>query len=376
MSLLNMPTEYFLSTAPLRKNAVPLWSCSDYCWYSVDHWLYQYNYETRATKKVFRLPRKAEHLKGRLTDALARSAVRQLLRPAANIHHLVELPGGDLVVVFDRVYWYSPKIHGCFAEVLSSDAQPPLATPLRGGMAVHPHSQCAYYGEYNDDPAGVRVARVNVSARRVEVCWTFPRSVIRHIHAIHYDRFRNRLWICTGDRDHESSLYYSDDEFATVHRFAGGDQSWRAIAILFDETGMEWGMDAGKDAPSDAINLIYRYEFAQARRSVLATIGNPAYATCEFTDGTAVMQTSFEPGRQQDTTEEAALWFRGSDRQWRQGVGIPYSSKPRYGAGRYASILIAQGISPTGKLLMTPVNCRDWNFTLLMMNVRTTQIKQ
>src|SRR5690606_8868361 len=111
---------------------------------------------------------------------------------------------------------------------------------------VHPFSQRVYYGEYlNGHYRDIRVCRVDIETHKVETCWSFPRSETKHIHAIHYDRFRNRLWICTGDRDHESSFYYTDDEFATVHHFAGGDQSWRAIAMLFDETGMEWGMDAG-----------------------------------------------------------------------------------------------------------------------------------
>lgn len=362
------PTEPVTAT-PVRKGAVPLWSCAKYCWCSIDHWLYRYDYATGDMRRVFRTPRKSETLAGRIADALARSAIRQWLRPGASIHHLVELPGGDVVVIFDRVYWHSPSVHGQTAEVLSSSAQPPLVTPLRGGVAVHPHSSCVYYGEYKNDQNGVRIARVDISKRKVEVCWSFERSEIRHVHAIHYDRFRNRLWICTGDRDHESSFYYTDDEFATVHRFAGGDQSWRAIAILFDETGMEWGMDAGKDAPADAINLIYRYEFESARRTVLATIGNPAYAACEFTDGTAMLQTTYEPGRSQDTTEEAALWFRGVDRQWQPYFSLSYASKPRPGAGLYASLMLPRGVSPKEFLVVTPANCQKFSYTLISINV-------
>lgn len=365
MTSLELKLNRQATATPVRSGAVPLWSCAKYCWCSIDHWLYRYDYATSDLRKIFRLPRKAETLAGRITDALARSAIRQWLRPGASIHHLVELPGGDVVVIFDRVYWHSPTVHGQSAQVLSSSARPPLATPLRGGVAVHPHSSCVYYGEYKDDPNGVRIARVDVSNRAVDVCWQFERSEIRHIHAIHYDRFRNRLWICTGDRDHESSFYYTDDEFTTVHRFAGGDQSWRAIAMLFDETGMEWGMDAGKDAPADAINLIYRYEFEGAQRTVLATIGNPAYAACEFPDGTAMMQTTYEPGRSQDTTEEAALWFRGRDREWRKCFWLPYASRPRVGTSKYGFLMLPSGVSPAERVLTTPANCRRYNFKLL-----------
>jgi hypothetical protein len=247
-----------------------------------------------------------------------------------------------------------------------------MATPLRGGAAVHPLTQRVYYGEYlNGHDRDIRVCRVDVETRKVETCWSFSRSEIKHIHAIHYDRFRNRLWICTGDRDHESSFYYTDDEFATVQRFSGGDQSWRAIAVIFDETGMEWGMDAGKDAPAAAINQIYRYDFPSGQRSLLATIGNPAYAACEFTDGTAMMQTTFEPGRLQETPAEAALWFRGIDRQWRQCMSIPHVPHARAGGSRYASILLPSGTSPSGQLLCTPLNCEPWHDVLMDVRLRT-----
>lgn len=342
------------------------WSDDQGCWCTHDHWIYRYDYATERLTKVFRIPAKSNALLDRFKDMLARSWPRRKWRPGSGIHHLVQLANKDVVVVHDRVYWYSPGHHGRFAEPLNSEVVLPLVTPLRGGMAVHGQSQHVYYGEYlNGHQRDIHVIRVDVASGRVYECWAFQRSEIKHIHAIHYDGFRNRLWICTGDLDHESNIYYTDDEFTTVHRFAGGDQSWRAIALLFDETGMEWGMDAGKDAPADAINRIYRYDFSTGQRSELAVIGNPAYAACEFTDGTAMIQTTFEPGRSQDTREEAALWLRGTDRQWRQCLGLPYAPTPRQRVGRYGSIKVPQGISPAGQVLCTPVNCQGGHHKLI-----------
>ena len=354
---------------PVHPEMLPHWSDATGCWCTHDHWAYWFTYETSSLRKVFRIPPKFSSLQGRIKDWLARSWLKRKLKPGPGLQSLVELPSQEVLVIYDQIYLYSPARHGTCAEVLRVDIDPPMATPLRGGIAVHPRSNCAYYGEYHDDPIGTRVARVNAAKRKVEVCWRFPRSEIRHIHAIHYDRFRDRLWICTGDKDHESSFYYTDDEFHTVHRFAGGDQSWRAIAVLFDETGMEWGMDAGKDAPADAINLIYRYDFNAAKRTVLANIGNPAYAASEFTNGTAMIQTSFEPGRKQDTRQEAALWFRGLDRQWRQCLGLPYAPTPRRGVSSYGFIMLPQGISPAGSLICTPVNCTQSNYTMHLLRL-------
>lgn len=245
---------------PVHPEMLAHWSDAQGCWRTHDHWIY--DYATECLAKVFKLPATSNALRSRFKDMLARSWPRRMWRPGPGIHLLVQLANKDVLVVHDRVYWYSPSQYGLFAEPLTSEAVRTLAAPLRGGMVVHAQSQQVYYGEYlNGHQRDIRVVRVDVTSQRVEVCWTFPRSEIKHIHAIHYDRFRNSLWICTGDLDHESNIYYTDDEFTTVHHFAGGDQSWRAIALLFYETGMEWGMDAGKDAPADAINCIYRYDF-------------------------------------------------------------------------------------------------------------------
>lgn len=359
-----------LATTPVRcepvgKGLVPLWSDAGKCWCVSDQWFYRFEYASSTLTKVFRLPPKSRSVPGRLKDVLARSAWRQQLWPRANIHHLVELPGGDVVVVYDKIYHFVPGSDAKHARAIETDLVPRLDWPLRGGMAVHPGSACVYFGEYNDNPRGVRVVRVHPSTQTVEVCWHFPRNEIRHIHAIHHDRYRNRLWICTGDRDHESALYFTDDEFQTVQRFAGGDQTWRAIALLFDENGMEWGMDAGQDARADDINRIFRHDFATGKRTELAVIGNPVYAACGFDDGTAVMQTSFEPKRQQDTPAETALWWRDHERQWQSIMSLPFKAHEPRGVGRYGHLMLPVGVSPAGQLLCTPVNTASHALTLL-----------
>lgn len=347
----------------------PVWSDAEGCWCTRDLWVFRFDYRTGQFRKVFRLPRKANGLLARVKDALARSALRRRLRPGADVDNLVQLANGEVVVIFDQVYRYVPGRPGEYnAEVLPTTAKPPMAAPLRGGVAVHGPSQRVYFGEYlNGHQRDIRVFRVDTTARSVDACWSFPRSDIKHIHAVLYDRFRNRLWICTGDQDHESAFYYTDDEFQTVHRFAGGDQSWRAIAVLFDETGMEWGMDAGKDAPAHAVNRIYRYHFATGERTERAVIGNPAYAACTLSDGTALMQTSFEPGRLQDTPEAVALWLRGHDRTWRPCFELPYRLRPRTGAGRYGHLLLPGGVSPAGQVLCAPVNTTSHAYHLLRL---------
>lgn len=344
--------------APWQPALQPVWSDETGCWCTSDHWVFRYEYASGHLRKVFRLPRKQHSILGRTKDVLARSWLRRRFAPGVGIDTLVQRTNGDLVLVYDQVYWYSPNRHQREAQALPFAGQPALASPLRGGAAVHGHSQHVYFGEYlNGHQRDIRVARVDVNRQRVEVCWTFSRSEIKHVHAIHYDRFRNRLWVCTGDLDHESAFWYTDDEFQTLHRFAGGDQTWRAIAMLFDENGMEWGMDAGKDAPATTLNVVYRYEFENCRRRKVAVIGNPVYGALDLLDGRALMQSAFEPGRKQDTPEEASLWIRSENKEWVMSYSLQFKAGHSWGGTPYGMMLLPSGRVAADQVLFLPINC-------------------
>jgi hypothetical protein len=355
--------------APWQPVMQPVWSDEGGCWCTSDQWVYRFDYQSERLRPQFRLPRKSSSLSGRIQDALARSWLRRRWRPAVAMDTLVVLRNQDIVLVYDQVYWHSPGRHGCTAQALSFHETPALAPPLRGGAAVHGGSQHVYFGEYlNGHQRDIRVLRVDVTTQQVQTCWSFSRTEIKHVHAIHYDPFRDRLWVCTGDLDHESALYYTDDEFQTVHKFGGGDQTWRAIAMWFDAQGVEWGMDAGKDAPATAANRVFRHDFGSGQRSERALIGNPAYAACQVADGSVFLQTSFEPGRQQATEAAATIWHRDVQGNWRRCLSSPYKADPKRRGGQYGALLIPGGRSPVGKLMFSPSNALRCNGELLALS--------
>jgi len=353
---------------------IPHWSNEHGCLCSHDHWILRYVYENQRWSKVCRLPPSEKTLTARLRDGLARSWVRTRFFPGPGLENVACLDSQTTLIIHDRVYLHRVGREGMQAKALPWKGSRPLYTPLTDGIAVHPVSKKAYFGEYlNGRKLGVRIYCVDAQTESVQVCWTFSGNDAKHVHAVHYDRFRNRLWVCTGDLDHESVIYFTDDEFVSLKRFGGGDQSWRAIALLFDESGVEWGMDAGKDAPAETINRIYRHDFATGQRTERAVIGNPAYAACDLNDGTAVMATNFEPGRRQDTPEEVALWHRGPDGMWRKVMSMPHMHRPRKGQGAYGQLLLPRGVSPQGHVLVTPINTRDHHYHLLDISLPSPQ---
>src|SRR5690606_32225381 len=107
-------------------------------------------------------------------------------------------------------------------------------------MALCTVEDTVYYGEYrsnggfsgDSERTPIHVWR-STKGDTFEKAWQFTN--VRHIHAISHDPFTNRIWVTTGDRDEESALWYTDDNFATLHKFIGGSQQYRAIQLLFTE---------------------------------------------------------------------------------------------------------------------------------------------
>ncbi|MEE2000426.1 hypothetical protein QWY20_03085 [Alkalimonas sp. MEB108] len=358
-----------LNAQLLHSNMVVHYSTPEYCLCSSDHSVFRFRYDTNSFVKICQLPPKKKGIFGWLKDKIARLYRR--FEPAPGIGNLTETPDGTIVIVYDRIYLYKPHAgsHSGIAKPLGAELER-LAPPLRNGLAVDPVNNLVYFGEYlNNHSRDIRVIGIDTVTCEVKVCWQFSRQEIKHIHAIIYDAYRKRLWLTTGDNNEESAFYYTDDGFSTVHKFAGGDQSWRAIGILFDETGMEWGMDAGKDAAADEINHIWRWDFASNSRTLRCVIGNPAYAISQLDNGGAILATTFEPGRLQDTPEQAALWYRSPTGEWQQVYSQNYLYRAMPGISKYGMIYIPAGIIPCKNLLFSPVNCQLSHLQLLKINL-------
>lgn len=367
-------TEKLVPGAPehLAKNMVIHWSDGEVALGTVDVWIYRFTYRTRQLTRLGRIPAKGRGFKARLRDFLARNPILQRFRPNGGICHAQPFPDGSILLIYDRIYL--ARLHGSQLEVSIIDDTPigEYATPLRGGIAIHPESNKAYFGEYlNGHSRSINIYCIDPENKQVTRCWTFPRSEIKHVHAIHHDPYRNRLWVLTGDSDSESAFYYTDDEFKTLQRFAGGSQQWRAIGLLFEADAMEWGMDAGQDAPAEVVNRVFRYSFSTAQVEELAVIGNPAYAMVRCVDGGAVMATTFEPRRKQDTFRGAEIWHRRALGEWKRIAGFEYELHRRQGVSSYGMAYLPKGLLPAEQLTTTLINCKDYEYSNVIIDLRS-----
>jgi len=123
-----------------------------------------------------------------------------------------------------------------------------LARPcrvLRSACAIDQRGDI-YFGEYlaNEDRGPMRIYRYASGSDAVETVLTFPENSIRHIHGIYFDRYTSSLVCLTGDRKSECKMLRSVDGFNSVETIGEGDETWRAVSMLFTDSSMMYGTDA------------------------------------------------------------------------------------------------------------------------------------
>ncbi len=111
-------------------------------------------------------------------------------------------------------------------------------------IAVVPDGR-AYWGEYFDNAARdeVHIFASDDSGMHWHVAYTFPKSALRHVHNILYDRWRKCLWIFTGDYGTECKILCASLDLATMEEVVAGNQQARAVAAIVDESGLFFASD-------------------------------------------------------------------------------------------------------------------------------------
>lgn len=119
--------------------------------------------------------------------------------------------------------------------------------------------------------------------------YTFPPGKIRHIHAVQYDSYSEKIWVATGDRDDESKIGYFNLDSNDFSVLFSGSQKFRAVSLLFSKDSIYWGMDA----PSIE-NFIFRVNRSNLNKEKIKSIGNPAYYSYKTKDGLMLLGTVVE----------------------------------------------------------------------------------
>ena len=231
----------------------------------------------------------------RETASFSRLAQRLLRFQVTNV---VPLANGDLFVTFDKSVGVVRD--GKF-QILKGLARP--CRVLRAACALDENGDI-YFGEYlaNEERGEIRIYRYSNESDAIETVRTFPEKDVRHIHGIYFDKFTKSLYCLTGDDEKECRIIRSADGFQTIEIVGQGDETWRAVSILFSENSFFYGMDA-----EHRTNCIYKVDRQTRQRKSLGEVNGTVFYAKQI-DGNLFFTTTAENAPSQ-TENVAALWL-------------------------------------------------------------------
>ncbi len=103
-----------------------------------------------------------------------------------------------------------------------------------------------YFGEYgnNGNRSSVPIYCSNDGGMSWKEIYTFPANSIKHVHGCYYDKFTEKIWVCTGDFEGENWLLAADREFNKVEKIGDGQQKFRTCNLIFTQEQVHWLMDS------------------------------------------------------------------------------------------------------------------------------------
>ncbi|NIA30705.1 MAG: hypothetical protein GWP06_12435 [Actinobacteria bacterium] len=318
-----------------------------------DHFVFCGKIEDETFHRLGHFSKINPDLQERARDFIGRLKISRFFRKNIVDNQIVVLESGTILVFYDHIY-RSTDGGRSYQSVFQFDKN--IFNPFHDGIAVD-NEDTIYFGEYNCSkrPHKIRIFKGTADGTKWDVCYEFPAGQIFHVHSIKYDSYRNRLWICTGDRNEESRLMYTDDKFDNVNISGSGDQNWRIVSLIIGKDYLFWCSD------NDSLGSnIYRFNVNMNRREKLFFVGKPSYYSKKLSDGTLAISTTYEPEssftketRPHPTTD---IWISRKGLHWYRILELPHKSfQTPFGESR-SSIVFPSGDYNAESLYFSPQN--------------------
>jgi hypothetical protein len=183
------------------------------------------------------------------------------------------------------------------------------------------------------------------------------------VHAVVQDQEdHQRIWVLTGDRDAESRILYSDDDFRTVDCFLDGGQMSRATDLIARDGMVYWGMDS----PEETARLMVAEKDRPAMVRSQCELPGPAYYMGENRAGGMYVGTAVEPGvaLRDDCAHIMGL---GPDGAWEELAARRADRSPQHGIFYFPKgampenyVVFSQRALVPGEGSMTVARDRAW----------------
>lgn len=234
----------------------------------------------------------------------AKSSIsRRLLRAEiTKYYHFTDV--NDLVIVKHGIF---KKVGDNYVKCLHI---PRGSKPLN--LCILPNGHL-FFGEYFQN-IGKDAVHIYGSFNHGETwckVFTFKAGNINHIHGLFYDKYSERIWVLTGDRENECIIGYTEDEFKTFTEVFRGGQEYRTCQLFFYKDFIVFGTDTQYEQ-----NIIKKFdrhtleitELQKVQGSVIkgGQVGNVAF-----------ISTTVEPSKV-NTDKYAHLWVTKDGIHWEE----------------------------------------------------------
>ncbi len=225
----------------------------------------------------------------------------------AEITGLYSLNNGDKIAVAKKRLFLCKKGNNTFENCFSIARG---SKPLK--LCIAP-SGSIYYGEYfqNMHKQAVNIYCSKDNAKTWHIAYTFSAGEINHIHGIFYDKYTNRMWVVTGDRENECIIGYTEDEFKSFKEVFRGGQEYRTCQLFFYKDFIVFATDTQYQKNFIKIfdrNTLKISELQEVQGSVIkgGQVGNVAF-----------ISTTVEPSKV-NTDPYAHLWVTKDGLHWEE----------------------------------------------------------
>ncbi len=218
------------------------------------------------------------------------------------VTNVFPLSNGDLFVTFDKTVGI---VRNGKYQSLSGIIRP--CRVLRSACAVDERGN-VFFGEYllNHKRTEMRIYKYTPGQNSVEVVYTFPPKSIMHIHGIYLDDFTKSMFCLTGDDENECQILQSFDEFKSIEVIGKGDETWRAVSLLFSPEALYYGMDA-----EFRTNHIYKIDRLTELRESLGEVNGTVFYSKKL--GDELFFTTTAENALSQTENVAAIWNVNSE---------------------------------------------------------------
>lgn len=230
---------------------------------------------------------------------------RRLLR--AEITSFYHLANGDKIAVAKKGLFLCKKGNNTFEKCF---LMPRGSKPLNLCFAP---SGNIYFGEYfqNIDKQAVNIYCSNDNAQTWHVAYTFEAGNINHIHGLFFDKYTNRIWVATGDRENECIIGYTEDEFKTFHEVFRGGQEYRTCQLFFYKDFIVFGTDTQYEQ-----NVFKKFDRKTLEITELQKVQGSVIKGGQVGD-VAFISTTVEPSKV-NTDKYAHLWVTKDGLNWEE----------------------------------------------------------